>query len=71
MNDKKYPSINQGVDDKLKKIKYWLSDAELSDIYTSDFWNNVDIEKNKSFWICDGNYSKCKRYLETSGLLEQ
>ena len=40
-------------------------------IYTSTYWNNIDEEKKKEWWIADGNYKKCLDYLKSSGLLDE
>jgi SAM-dependent methyltransferase len=55
----------------LKEIKYWLSDADLKSIYTSTYWNNIEKEKEKEWWIKDGNYNRCLHYIKSSGLLSE
>jgi len=53
----------------MRKIEIWLSDEELKSIYTSSYWNNIEEERKKEWWIEDGNYKKCLDYLDSSGLL--
>jgi len=55
----------------LRGIKYWLSDEDLKLIYTSEYWNDIAEEKKKEWWIEDGNYNNCLRYLNSSGLLTE
>lgn len=54
---------------RLKAINCWLTDAELSAIYSSEYWNDIEAEKSKEWWIEDGDYERCRNYLETSGLM--
>ena len=53
----------------MHKIENWLSDEELETIYTSSYWNDIEEEKKKEWWIEDGNYKKCIDYLNSSKLL--
>jgi ubiquinone/menaquinone biosynthesis C-methylase UbiE len=53
----------------LKAIDCWLSDAELGAIYSSDYWNDIEAEKQKEWWIEDGDYERCRNYLDSSGLM--
>lgn len=55
----------------LKNTEYWISKEESVEIYTSGYWNDLEIEKRKVTWISDGNYEECLSYLENSGLLAQ
>lgn len=47
----------------------WLSDAEIEQIYTAGYWNDIELEKDKAWWIADGNYEECMRYLADSKLM--
>jgi SAM-dependent methyltransferase len=53
----------------MREIKNWLSDEELKLVYTSSYWNDIEEEKKKEWWIEDGNYKKCLDYLKSSKLL--
>lgn len=53
----------------MKKIVNWLTEKEIKSLYTSDYWNDVEIEKQKDWWIADGNYEKCLNHLKSSKLL--
>jgi ubiquinone/menaquinone biosynthesis C-methylase UbiE len=55
----------------MEEIKYWLTEDELNDIYTSGYWNDLSAEKEKIWWIEDGNYEKCLNYLESVGLMSE
>ena len=55
----------------LSPIVSWLSENEINEIYTSSYWNNIEEEKKKEWWIADGNYKKCLDYLKSSGLLDE
>jgi ubiquinone/menaquinone biosynthesis C-methylase UbiE len=53
----------------MRKIKNWLSEEELKSIYTSSYWNDIEKEKEKKWWIEDGNYQECLDFLDSSKLL--
>jgi SAM-dependent methyltransferase len=54
-----------------ESIVEWLSENQLSTIYSSAYWNNIENERKKPFWIEDGNFESCKEYLIKSGLRDQ
>lgn len=43
---------------------FWLDDKELLKIFSSEYWNNEDIEKEKEWFILDGNARKLLKYLD-------
>ena len=55
----------------LTPIKKWLSEDEVNKIYSSEYWNNLEEEKKKEWWIVDGNYQRCLNYLQKSGLMDE
>ena len=55
----------------MRIIDSWLTDAELSTIYSTAYWNDVAAEQKKEWWIEDGDYARCRNYLNTSGLMEE
>jgi ubiquinone/menaquinone biosynthesis C-methylase UbiE len=55
----------------LREVQSWLNDSELREMYTAAYWNDVEEEKKKEWWIEGGDYEKCRRYLERSGLLDE
>lgn len=55
----------------MKPVTRWLSDQQLAQIYTAEFWNDVATEKTKEWWIGDGDYTRCMEYLASSGLLRE
>jgi ubiquinone/menaquinone biosynthesis C-methylase UbiE len=55
----------------LSQVQSWLSEQELRRIYTAAYWNDVEEEKKKEWWIEDGDYAKCRDYLARHGLLHE
>lgn len=55
----------------MRPIEAWLGDEELSQIYTAGYWNDIESERTKQWWIADGKYERCLSYLDTSGLLAE
>jgi SAM-dependent methyltransferase len=53
----------------LRGVEHWLSESDLSGLYTAAYWNDIDEERRKPWWIEDGDYDRCRRYLRESGLL--
>jgi SAM-dependent methyltransferase len=53
----------------MRPIECWLSEAELAAIYSADYWNDIELERKKEWWIEDGHYDRCRRYLDTSKLM--
>lgn len=49
-------------------VEYWLSDSEMSRTDYSAYWNDEQKEKEKEWYILDGDFSKMERYLRQSGL---
>ena len=49
-------------------VENWLTDSEIDDIEYSDYWNDEEIEKDKQWYILDGNFTKMEDYLLTTGL---
>ena len=55
----------------LSDVKSWLTEDDLRAIYSCGYWNDVEEEQKKEFWIEDGDYDKCRVYLESTKLLEE
>jgi ubiquinone/menaquinone biosynthesis C-methylase UbiE len=55
----------------LSDVEAWLGDEDLRRIYSSAYWNDVQEELGKEFWIEDGDYDKCRRYLESTKMLAE
>lgn len=49
----------------------WLTDEQLDSIYTSEYWNDIEAEKLKEWWIADGRYEVCLEHLRSSQLLSE
>ncbi|MBM3249751.1 MAG: class I SAM-dependent methyltransferase [Candidatus Omnitrophica bacterium] len=45
-------------------IQSWLTDKEIETIYSGRYWSNEEEEKNKDWYILDGNTEKILRYLK-------
>jgi ubiquinone/menaquinone biosynthesis C-methylase UbiE len=54
----------------LRPAIYWLSENDLSRIYSSDYWNNISEEIKKEWWIKEGDYEKLWVYLKTTKLYD-
>lgn len=55
----------------MRDVQRWLSDEELRTIYTAAYWNDIEEEKKKPWWIEDGGYEVCRQYLERSKLMRE
>lgn len=53
------------------EVQRWLSDEDLQCIYTYEYWNDINEERKKEWWIEDGDYDKCLRFLDRSNLLRE
>lgn len=56
---------------QLAPVEQWITNEALNAIYSSVYWNDVEEEKKKEWWIADGNYARCTDYLTRSGLLDE
>jgi ubiquinone/menaquinone biosynthesis C-methylase UbiE len=55
----------------LKPTQKWLNSEELKNIYSSEYWNNLEEEKDKPWYILNGDYSQCLNYLKETGLIDE
>lgn len=56
----------------MNKIIKWIDDRELDSIYSSDYWNDIEKEKGKVWWLNDAKDVKILyKYLIKSGLDKQ
>ena len=55
----------------LKPTEKWLNSEELKNIYSSEYWNNLEDEKGKPWYILNGDYSQCLNYLKDTGLIDE
>ena len=51
------------------KLTRWLSEEEQTNIYSSEYWNDLEIEKKKEFWLFKDNKDKFLGYLQQQQLL--
>jgi ubiquinone/menaquinone biosynthesis C-methylase UbiE len=55
----------------LAEVQAWLSDDDMRSIYSSAYWNDVEQERKKEFWIEGGDYEKCRQYLQSTKMLDE
>ena len=55
----------------MKEIEYWIDQEGTKEMFSSDYWNNIENEKKKEWWIEDSNDKKVVNFLQKSGLLEE
>ncbi len=55
----------------MKEIIKWIDINDLNSIYTSEYWNDIEAEKKKEWWVTDVEKEKITGYLYKSGLLEE
>jgi SAM-dependent methyltransferase len=53
------------------RVETWQSAEELADADFAGYWNDVEEERSKEWWVSDGDFSTMEEYLITSGLVEQ
>lgn len=51
------------------EIECWLSESEINSLAYSDYWNNEDEEKNKDWYVLNGDFSRMERYLTEEGFI--
>lgn len=52
----------------MKPPLLWLEQAAVSGMYTADYWNDPDIEREKPFWLTNPDDKTLEAYLKRSGL---
>jgi hypothetical protein len=57
---------------ELNDIIWWQTSDDLKSINSSEYWNDVELEKHKEWWISDkeNSHTQLKRYLKKARLLE-
>ncbi|MBF0380670.1 MAG: class I SAM-dependent methyltransferase [Magnetococcales bacterium] len=55
----------------MRPLKVLLSKTELQNIYTNEYWNSIEEEKKKEWWIVDGNYEECIKSLHDNGSIKE
>ncbi|SFV75458.1 hypothetical protein MNB_SM-3-1091 [hydrothermal vent metagenome] len=55
----------------MKELEYWIEKDEINELYTAKYWNDIENEKTKEWYIEDENDSKVLDYLKRSGLYEE
>jgi ubiquinone/menaquinone biosynthesis C-methylase UbiE len=59
------------IEKKLAPVDQRTSNEALSGIYSSGYWNDIEEEKKKEWWIADGDYKRCMNYLIRAGLMNE
>ena len=55
----------------MEELEVWIDKKDIDNIYTSKYWNNVEEEKKKEWWIKDEKDTIVIDYLKESGLKEE
>lgn len=55
----------------MKEIEFWIDQQQLGNMYTSAYWNDIEEEKKKEWWIKDSSDKNVEQYLDTSGLKQE
>jgi SAM-dependent methyltransferase len=61
------------TDNFLSPIVKWLDEQSLGSIYSSQYWNDLEEERSKEWWIAEGSdvvFARLRSYLEESGLMD-
>lgn len=52
-------------------IELWLSEAEIAALEYAGYWNDEEQEREKEWYILDGDFAKMERHLRAVGLIAQ
>lgn len=55
----------------MKPIIEWINKQEVGEIYTSTYWNDVEVEKKKEWYLMDKSDKKLVNGLHSKGLFEE
>ena len=55
----------------MKEIEYWIKSEDSEEMFSSNYWNNIENEKEKEWWIEDSKDKKVFNFLKKSGLSEE
>ena len=55
----------------MKSIIKWIDKNDAQDITTSTYWNDVELERNKEFWVTDKDDRKLFESLQATGLFDE
>lgn len=64
-----WPNFRMGIE--LREIQIWNQLELMQADYSAAYWNDVEKEKAKEWWVNDPTDPKLKQYLIRSGLLDQ
>lgn len=53
------------------EVRIWRPEAELRAIEYADYWNDIDVERTKEWWVENGDFAAMEEYLAGSGLAAQ
>ena len=48
----------------MTEVQFWLTDEELENIFSNEYWNCEEKEREEEWYILDGNTNKLINYLE-------
>ena len=55
----------------MHELEQWIKVEAIDTMYSSDYWNDIENEKTKPWWITDKNDVKLINYLHSSGLKQE
>ena len=53
------------------EVQNWISVSDIKTLEYSEYWNDEEKEKEKPWYILDGDVTKMEHYLQKTGLLRQ
>jgi len=55
----------------MRELEYWIDKNFIKEMYSSDYWNDIENEKSKEWWIDNSSDKKVINFLKSEGLLEE
>ena len=55
----------------MKELEKWITEDEINSLYSSDYWNDVNEEKSKDWYIENASDDSVVKHLNKSGLKEE
>ena len=49
-------------------VEHWLAPDEAAAIEYAGYWNDAGAERDKPWWVLDGDFAKLEAYLDQTGL---
>lgn len=55
----------------MPNLEEWISKETIQSMYSSSYWNDIENEKQKAWWITDKNDQKLANHLSQTGLKQE